>query len=239
MRTAVILLLVGCAVGTRAPAEVQRETVYVPMQDGISLATDIYRDGPTESAPVVQVRTPYNKAVHPPGGTAERFAKAGYVVAIQDCRGAHASEGVMVPYNNEGQDGFDCIEWIIRQPWCNGRVGMWGASNTGAVQWQAAVEKPPGLVAITPRATWSSFHGNLHIGGAVRLSLIGKWASGRWKRPADALPLDQIDWDGIMFPLYDRNPNTGAGPFDARTAVATEVVCKTPQPVVGSVAKSG
>lgn len=171
------------------------------MRDGIRLATDIYRGGPTESAPVVLVRTPYNKDVHPPGGTAERFARDGYVVVIQDCRGAHASEGVMVPYNNEGQDGFDCIEWIIRQPWCNGRVGMWGASYTGAVQWQAAVEKPPGLVAITPRATWSSFHGNLHLGGAVRLSLIAKWASGRWKRPAGALPLDQIDWDGIMLHL--------------------------------------
>ena len=180
---------------------IQPETVYVPMRDGIKLATDIYSDGSTAQAPVVLVRTPYNKDVHPPNGTAERFAKAGYVVVIQDCRGAHASEGVMVPYNNEGQDGYDCIEWITRQPWCNGRVGMWGASYTGAVQWQAAVEKPPGLVAITPRATWSSFHGNIYLGGAVRLALIAKWAPGRWKRPVGGKPLNQIDWDEILLHL--------------------------------------
>ena len=188
-------------------AEIQVETVQVPMRDGIKLATDVYRDDVVEKAPVVLVRTPYNK--DRAKGTAEQFVKAGFVAVIQDCRGANASEGIMIPYDNEGQDGFDCIEWITRQPWCSGRVGMWGASYVGATQWQAAVEKPPGLVTITPRATWSSFYRNLYLGGAVRLSLIAKWAGGNSERPEGVTP--PTDWDPVLshLPLSEVDDTIG------------------------------
>ena len=73
--------------------------------------------------------------------TAERFAAAGYVAIVQDTRGAFASEGKYVYYNNDDQDGFDAIEWIVQQPWSNGNVGMWGSSHPGAVQWVAAADR--------------------------------------------------------------------------------------------------
>ena len=145
-----------------ASADVRVETVMVSMRDGVQLATDIYRDDATRVAPVVLMRTPYNK--DRAKGAAQRFAVAGYVAVVQDCRGKFASEGVFIPYNNDGQDGFDAIEWIGNQPWCNGRIGMWGSSYVGATQWQAAVEHPPKLVTITPTATWSSFYRNLYLG---------------------------------------------------------------------------
>ena len=121
-RTLLITLLLG---PLSAYADVRVETVMVSMRDGVSLATDIYRDDATAVAPVVLMRTPYNK--DRVKGVAERFATAGYVAVVQDCRGKFASEGVFIPYNNEGQDGFDAIEWIGNQPWCNGRIGMWGS----------------------------------------------------------------------------------------------------------------
>lgn len=188
-------------------AETRVETIQVPMRDGIKLATDVYRNDAVKKAPVVLVRTPYNK--DRAKGTAEQFVKAGFVAVIQDCRGANASEGTMIPYDNEGQDGFDCIEWITRQPWCSGRVGMWGASYVGATQWQAAVEKPPGLVTIAPRATWSSFYRNLYLGGAVRLSLIAKWAGGNSERPEGATP--PTEWDPILshLPLSEVDDTIG------------------------------
>ncbi|MCB1209103.1 MAG: CocE/NonD family hydrolase [Verrucomicrobiales bacterium] len=194
-------------IATAALAETHVETLQVQMRDGIHLATDVYRDDDTAKAPVVLVRTPYNK--DKAKGTAELFVKAGFVAVIQDCRGANASEGIMIPYDNEGQDGFDCIEWITRQPWCSGRVGMWGASYVGATQWQAAVEKPPGLVTITPRATWSSFYRNLYLGGAVRLSLIAKWAGGNSERPEGATP--PTEWDPILshLPLSEVDDTIG------------------------------
>jgi putative CocE/NonD family hydrolase len=169
-------------------AEVKTESIAVPMRDGIKLATDIHRDDGTTKAHVVLMRTPYDKSKAK--GTAEKFARAGYIAVMQDCRGTGASGGVMAPYNNEGQDGYDTIEWITRQPWCSGRVGMMGSSYVGAVQWQAAVEHPPGLAAIAPQATWSSFHRNIYLGGAARLSLIAGWISGNTARPAGVKPAD-------------------------------------------------
>ncbi len=122
-----------------AAAEVRVETLAVPMRDGTKLATDVYTGEGVGKAPVVLMRTPYDRTKAK--GTAEKFARAGYIAVMQDCRGTRASEGVLAPYNNEGQDGYDTIEWITRQAWCNGRVGMTGGSYVGAVQWQAAAEK--------------------------------------------------------------------------------------------------
>ena len=180
-----------------ASAEVTVETVMVPMRDGVQLATDIYRDGTTNNGPVVLMRTPYNKN----GGkvAAVRFAAAGYIAIVQDNRGKFASEGTFIPYNNEGQDGYDAIEWIGKQSWCNGRIGMWGSSYVGATQWQAAVEHPRGLATITPTATFSSFYRNLYLGGSVRLSLIATWASGNSLKPDGATVTD--DWNRTLLHL--------------------------------------
>ncbi|WP_010585502.1 CocE/NonD family hydrolase [Schlesneria paludicola] len=208
MRHALILLLIWTIAGPNTlwgdtPPTITRKTIKVPMRDGVLLATDVYSLPDTPRGPVLLMRSPYNKL----GGksAAERFAAAGYIAVVQDCRGRHESEGTFVPYNNEGQDGFDTIEWLTQQTWCNGQIGMWGSSYVGATQWQAAVEHPPGLVTITPTATFSSFYRNLYLGGAVRLSLITGWASSQSVRPANAeltkdwnhtirfLPLSNID----------------------------------------------
>lgn len=193
---------------TSAFAEVKTETITIPMRDGVNLTADLYRDEALAKAPVVLTRTPYDRTKQK--GTGEKWAKAGYIFIAQDCRGKFGSEGTFAPYNNEGQDGYDTIEWITRQPWCSGRVGMMGGSYVGAVQWQAAVEQPPGLAVIAPQATWSSFYRNLHLGGSVRLSLIAGWIAGNSPKPEGAepknfneallhLPLSEVDtaigWD--------------------------------------------
>ena len=181
-------------------ADVATETVSIRMRDGVVLATDIYRDAAVSKAPVILMRTPYDKSKQK--GNAEKYAEAGYIVVIQDCRGTRESEGVLAPYNNEGQDGFDTIEWITRQAWCSGRVGMMGGSYVGAVQWQAAVEQPPGLAAIAPQATWSSFYRNLYLGGAVRLSLISSWLAGNTPKPEGVQPAD-LNEALLRLPLSD------------------------------------
>ncbi len=202
-----LLLLLFLA--TSAFAEVKKETLSIPMRDGIKLTADIYRDDAAKKAPVILTRTPYDRTKQK--GMGENWAKAGYIYIAQDCRGKFGSAGEFAPYNNEGQDGFDTIEWITRQPWCSGRVGMMGGSYVGAVQWQAAVENPPGLAAIAPQATWSSFYRNLYLGGSVRLSLIAGWIAGNSPKPEGAkpnnfneaflrLPLSEVD-SAIGWPM--------------------------------------
>ena len=75
---------------------------------------------------------------------------------MQDVRGRYASDGHFDPYRQEGADGYDTIEWAARQPWSDGRVGTYGLSYPGAVQWLAAMEAPPHLLAMAPAMTFSS-----------------------------------------------------------------------------------
>jgi uncharacterized protein len=129
----------------------EEPNVRVAMRDGIKLATDIYRPDRAGKHPAILVRTPYKKEMG--GLTGKYYARRGYVVAVQDCRGRFSSEGVWEPFVDEGKDGYDTIEWLAAQPWCNGKVGMIGGSYVGWVQWWAAAERPPHLVTIIPNVS--------------------------------------------------------------------------------------
>jgi putative CocE/NonD family hydrolase len=131
------------------PAFAVKETsARVPMRDGVKLATDVYRPEKDGKHPAILVRTPYKKEMGRLTGM--YYARRGYAVAIQDCRGRFASEGAWEPFVNEAKDGYDAVEWLAKQPWCSGKVGMIGGSYVGWVQWWAASERPPHLVTIIP-----------------------------------------------------------------------------------------
>lgn len=125
--------------------------VMVPMRDGIKLATDIYRPKGMEKAPVILVRTPYKKEMSEL--QARFYARRGYAYAVQDCRGRFGSEGVWEPFIHESKDGYDSIEWLAKQPFSNGKIGMIGGSYVGWVQWWAASEHPPHLVTMIPNVS--------------------------------------------------------------------------------------
>lgn len=135
-------------------------TIHIFMRDGTPLSTLIIFP-PTEqpSYPVVLVRTPYGKerlASH-----YSYLAKAGFVLAIQDVRGRYDSRGKWLPFLNEGEDGYDTVEWFAQQSWCNGRIGMIGSSYDGWAQFAAAVEKPPHLKTIIPNVALADLFHNL------------------------------------------------------------------------------
>jgi putative CocE/NonD family hydrolase len=129
----------------------EEPNVRVAMRDGIKLGTDVYRPEKEGKYPAILVRTPYKKEFQ--SLTGRYYARRGYVVAIQDCRGRFSSEGVWEPFVNEPKDGYDTIEWLAAQPWCNGKVAMIGGSYVGWVQWWAAIERPPHLVTIIPNVS--------------------------------------------------------------------------------------
>ena len=122
--------------------------VMVPMRDGTLLATDLYLPAVSTPIPVIVERTGYGKDKSPIHWTrsAEYFASRGFAVAIQDVRGVHGSEGRYYPWRDDGrgdnQDGYDTVEWLAAQPWCSGKVGMFGGSYSGATQLRAAVAQP-------------------------------------------------------------------------------------------------
>ncbi len=129
--------------------EVSKQTVMIPMRDEVNLSTDLYFPKLEDSKfPVILVRTPYKKEMNELTGN--YYAKRGYVVAVQDCRGRFASEGTWEPFIHEPKDGYDTIEWLGTQEWSTGKVGMIGGSYVGWVQLWAASENPPHLTTIIP-----------------------------------------------------------------------------------------
>ena len=132
--------------------------VRVPMRDGVELSADIYR--PMESKggerfPAILARTPYNKALaqQKTRDDFKSFAEHGYAVVWMDVRGRGDSDGVFTPYRNDGRDGYDAIEWIAAQSWCDGKVGTLGGSYLGRIQWLAALDQPPHLVTMIALVT--------------------------------------------------------------------------------------
>lgn len=129
--------------------DIEKKKIMMPMRDGIKLATDLYMPKDVKNKiPVILVRTPYKKEMSEMTGNF--YSKRGYAVAIQDCRGRFGSEGIWEPFMNEKEDGYDAVEWLAKQDWCNSKVGMIGGSYLGWVQLWAASLKPPHLTTIIP-----------------------------------------------------------------------------------------
>jgi hypothetical protein len=182
----VALLLVKHSMAARSAqprqaAIVHEQDVVTPMRDGVRLRADILRPSSDGRFPTLVYRTPYGKdAALKEYTTFTRAVERGYAVVVQDVRGRYESDGEFRPYENEGRDGFDTIEWAARQPWSNGRVGTFGLSYPGAVQWLAAMENPPHLEAMVPAMTFSTPQNFFYSGGIWDMS----WFEWIWRNIA-------------------------------------------------------
>jgi putative CocE/NonD family hydrolase len=179
--------------------------VEIPMRDGTLLRGDIYRPAGGAPVPALLTRTPYDKRVvtHCSMGVSLRMALArGYAIISQDVRGRFRSDGdfLMVPTQAvEGPDGYDTIEWIARQPWCSGAVGMFGLSYQSLTQLMAAIERPPSLKAIIPEKTGSPARGAIMLDSAMIVwaaQQAGDWLQKAIARgeagPEDAAIIQQV-----------------------------------------------
>ena len=139
--------------------------VKMPMRDGINLSADIYLPRARGKFPTVLMRTPYDNNADNMVEKARRLANNGYACIIQDCRGRWDSEGEYYAFR-EGEDGYDTQEWIGKQEWCNGKIGMAGSSYGGTVQWRSAPYRSEYLKCITPRVICTDYYSGLvHPGG--------------------------------------------------------------------------
>lgn len=126
--------------------------VKIPMRDGVSLHATVYTPkGQKAPAPCLFTLTPYTAQSYHDRGV--YFAAHGLPFLTVDVRGRGNSEGEFRPFIQEAQDGYDVVEWLARQPWCNGKVSMWGGSYAGYDQWATAKELPPHLSTIVPVAS--------------------------------------------------------------------------------------
>lgn len=155
-----------------------RQDIHATMRDGTRLMADVYIPASLGPVPTIVIRQPYGRRTASMGfeTTARFFAGKGYACLVQDVRGKFSSEGEFEPGANEVSDGYDTIDWVVDQDWCNGSVGMWGESYYGFTAYAAAISGHPALACIAPgdigvdrRATWVRQ-------GAFLLNTTGYWA---------------------------------------------------------------
>lgn len=205
----------------RVEAEDVPETAtqhMVAMRDGARLATDVYLPDANDRVPAILVRLPYDKNSRYVffEQIAKRATAHGYAMVVQDVRGKFRSEGVTLGWVHEANDGYDSIDWVSKQPWCNGVVGMFGDSYYGFTQWAAVSSSHPALRAIVPRVTSANLGTTPEVGDGVRdidWLVLGEYLSHYW---VDRYIYDfQLDWSlrplmTIFEPAYDALGNRSA-----------------------------
>ena len=215
----------------------------IAMRDGVRLATDIYRparDGKPIGGvfPVILERTPYGKTVvsrselsvkepvaKSRADVARFFVSRGYVVIYQDCRGRYDSEGEFEKYLSDGHDGYDSCAWIVKQPWCDGKIGTMGLSYAAHTQAALACTNPPGIAAmfLDSGGFANAYQDGIRQGGAFELKQV-TWAYRAAfespevaKSPARTAALKAIDiksWFARMRWKRGRSPLTPAPEYE-------------------------
>lgn len=166
--------------------------VPVKLRDGVTIYTDIYMPVNADKVPTLIAWSPYGKSA----GTAPRYKNLftmlgmgikwesglpkfegpdpdywvahGYAIANPDMRGiAHSEGNTTMIGTQEGEDGYDLIEWIAQQDWSNGKTALTGTSYLAFSQWFIAAQQPPHLTAMSPTEGLSDAYRDIAFIGGI------------------------------------------------------------------------
>ena len=149
----------------------------------------------------------------------------GYIGVIANPRGKRLSPDSLYPYEFDAKDGYAVIDWISKQSWCNGKVGMYGGSYLGFTQWAAVKKIHPALKTIVPAVavapgidfpvengvflnymlSWVHFVNNTKNTDEASNADSKKWISLNEKYYQLGIPFNQLDsLEGKTQPLFQR-----------------------------------
>jgi len=214
------------------------ENVYITMRDGIKLAIDVYKPEADGCYPVLLGSAPYRKEAqagsplkgyHSEVCDPSFYVPRGYVIVVASSRGTGMSQGQYNFYDIEEQrDGYDLVEGIAQQPWCDGNIGMIGGSYFGKSQYYTAAQRPPHLKCITPFGASIDLYRDLvyHSGGCFfGPGFMNAWAAEvtsdcLWPGPIEGKlpPMNMIHefqanyLDGPWY--WERSPYTTLGEIE-------------------------
>ena len=187
-------------------------SVSMSTSDGVELVAHVYRPRRADPTPTILVRIPYSKTFTNTlfaDIVGRMWAEHGYTVVIQATRGRYESGGVYYPLAGERRDGTETLQWLDRQTWFDGRLGMWGASYFGYTQWTIADQTDPGPSALFIQVASSRFYDMFYHGGAFALESALYWtlrSRGAEDRPVSE---DQMDRGYGAFPLIKTDDRAG------------------------------
>ncbi|MCG8466863.1 MAG: CocE/NonD family hydrolase [Gemmatimonadetes bacterium] len=188
---AAALAIGGCDPAPEPPDLTRNQAFHITMRDGVRIAVDLWLPEtlePGSRIPTVVRATRYWRAIGRPGGSlegdpnfeeAERFNDAGYALLLVDARGSGASFGVrrFELAEDEVRDYGEIVDWIVEQPWSNGRVGAWGVSYTGNTAEMIAINRHPAVKAVAPLFNDFDNFGHLVFpGGVLTVGFLENWS---------------------------------------------------------------
>lgn len=172
---------------------------WLTTRDGVRLTGSLYLpQRHPKPWPTVLIRLPYGKDAYGEAlGGAVYFARHGYAVLVQDVRGKGGSGGEFLPWQHASNDGADTLDWLVRQPWSNGRVGTWGCSALGELQYALARARHPAHAAMVPlgagggAGSVGGLYGyfGVYEGGVLQLASAFGWLLNNGHSRPDAVPL--------------------------------------------------
>ena len=177
------------------------KNVPVMMRDGVKIALDVYKPaGDNGPCPVILAYSPFQKERFFESAKPAFYCPRGYICVQVAERGSGFNEGKFAFHGKSAaEDGYDIIEWIAAQPWCNGNIAMMGASGYGVMQWITAPLNPPHLKAMVVLGTTDNYRGLCYPGGVLRKPFVLQLVSGLtmaaiWPGPVDGkeLPMNVI-----------------------------------------------
>jgi uncharacterized protein len=209
----------GCRLATAPdayPNVAVEKRVEIPLRDGVVLRATLIRPDAPGRFPTLVYRTPYSQEAElAEEAFALKAARRGYLVFLVDVRGRYTSDGRFEAYRNEKLDGYDVIEWAAAHPRSNGRVGSYGQSYPGFVQWLALSQSPPHYATAVPAKTPTSSHHFFYQGGAFNLT----WFD--WFMPSIVPDLRRRAGD-------DSGPWDESAAYDAWVPVRREIYMQRP-----------
>ena len=191
--------------------------VMVQSRDGTLLATEVFLPegiDPGQKVPAIVVRTCYGKSREIQ--RCWHWVTRGYALVVQDVRGRSDSDGPLEPFQNERTDACDLFEWMAKQPWCDGNIGMWGASYLGYTTTAAATSRNPYLkTAISEVNVGSPFYDTARRGGAICSWPLLCWTLGQSVS-------NRIDFDVFAGKTIDKEE-----------AITHRPIAEIPQKIIG------
>ena len=217
----------------------RNQSVYIPMSDGTQIAVDIWV--PTtlakdEKIPTIIETTRYwrgqDNAILGRNITVlagwqpiiDLLNNAGYAFVIVDARGSGASTGTRpIEWSpEEVEDMKAVVDWLVAQPWSNGRIGGWGVSYSGNTAELLAATGHPAVRAVAPHYADFDPHFQLAVpGGVVNRGVIQEW--GRFTTAMDRNDIcDLAEIEGIFCRLIRTLAVRGVKPVQNQEAILTE-----------------
>jgi uncharacterized protein len=197
-------------------SDVRFQMYEVPMPDGVKLSAAVWHPNVSgKKFPVIMIATPYNKFGGDRGENVPNalfFATRGYVYVAYDIRGRYDSQGQAYLYGpQDGKDLNVMQSWAGERPWSSGKIGMYGGSYLGFIQWEGALHDNPHLAALIPQVSPDDHYDNVFPSGAFQLSnsLDFLWfcCGGRTNEPINVMDwsnwyrhlpiIDDARWAGI------------------------------------------